>query len=123
MKNIPGESVDNSPIFKTETMPTDKKKAAKKSARTKRSGARLLKASVRQTEKGKKNFSASGGRKYAKKVTANQTASNYETEGKKRLETGKKTAKKKDLKVTPRSEKRAKAAENKRMNTRNRKKR
>jgi len=85
-------------------MPDDKKKAAKKSARVKKSGKRLVKASTRQANKSLKNFSASGGRKYAKKKAAVQTAANYEKEGKARLETGKKTAKKKNLKVTPRSE-------------------
>ena len=85
-------------------MPNDRKKKAKQAARTQRSGKRLVKSSIRQAKKSNKNFSASGGRKYAKAVTSAQTAANYEKEGKSRMETGKKTAKKKDLKVTPRSE-------------------
>ena len=99
--------MDNSPIFKHLTMPNDKKKAAKKSARTKKSGVKLVKASERQAKKAGKNFSASGGKKYARSVTSAQTAANYEQEGRKRIATGKKTAKKKDLKVTPRSAKKA----------------
>lgn len=88
-------------------MPKDKKSArkdAKQSARTKRSGVRLVKAAKRQADKAGKNFTASGGRKYAKGTTAAQTSANYEKEGKSRIATGEKTAKKRDLKVTPRSE-------------------
>jgi uncharacterized protein (DUF1778 family) len=87
-------------------MPTKKstiKKDAKKSARVKRSGVRLMKAADKQASKARKNFSVSSGKKYAKKVTAAQTASNFEKEGQSRKATGVKTAKKKDLKVTPRS--------------------
>jgi len=79
------------------------KKDAKKSARVKRSGVRLMKAADKQAEKARKNFSVSGGKKYAKKVTAAQTVSNFEKEGQSRKATGVKTAKKRDLKVTPRS--------------------
>lgn len=93
----------------------NKKKAAKKSARTKKSGVRLVKASERQAKKAGKNFSASGGRKYAKSITAAQTAANFEQEGRTRIATGKKTAKKKDLKVTPRSSKKAAEARDKRL--------
>lgn len=98
-----GESADNSPIFKPKLMHNARKKEAKKSARTKKSGVQLVKASERQAKKAGKNFSASGGRKYAKSVTSAQTAAAFEKEGSKRIATGKKTAKKKDLKVTPRS--------------------
>jgi len=83
-------------------MPTTKKDAKKK-ARVQKSGKRLIKASVKQAAKSRKDFSVSGGRKYAKKVTAGQTAAAFEKEGKSRLKTGVKTAKKRDLKVTPRS--------------------
>ena len=88
-------------------MPNDRKKAAKKSVRVKKSGVRLVKASKRQAKKAGKSFSASGGRKYAKGVTASQTANALRKEGEKRIATGKKTAKKKDLKVTPRSAQKA----------------
>jgi len=79
------------------------KKAAKQKARVQKSGKRLIKASVKKAKKSTKNFSASSGKKYAKKVTLTQTAANYEKEGKKRVATGKVTVKKKNLKVTPRS--------------------
>jgi hypothetical protein len=84
-------------------MPNDRKKDAKKSARVKRSGVKLMKAADKQAKKARKNFSVSSGRKYDKKVTAAQTAGNYEKEGQSRKATGVKTAKKRDLKVTPRS--------------------
>jgi len=98
-------------------MPTSKKDAKEK-ARVQKSGKRLIKASTRQAKKSTKNFSASGGRKYAKKVTAAQTAAAYEKEGKSRVKTGVKTAKKKDLKVTPRSAKKKFQEQEKRYNTR-----
>ena len=101
-------------------MPTDKK-AAKKSVRVKKSGKRLIKSSVKKAKKSRKNFSVSGGKKYAKKVTAAQTASNYEKEGKSRLKTGKVTSKKRDLKVTPRSAAKKMKAQEARYNTRKKK--
>ena len=97
-----------------------KRKEAKASTRTKRSGGRLLKSAEKQTKKSNKNFSASGGKKYAKSVTSAQTAANYEKEGRSRIATGKKTAKKKDLKVTPRSEKKVRKEQEKGYNKRKR---
>ena len=105
--------MDNSPIFKNKPMPTNqKKKDAKKSARIKKSGKRLVTASQRKADKSGKTFSASGGRKYSKNKALVQTAANFEKEGASRLKTGKKTAKRKDLKVTPRSAKKKEAANN-----------
>ncbi len=101
-------------------MPT-KKKDAKKKARIQKSGKRLVKAATRQSKKSDRNFSASGGRKYAKKVTSAQTASAFEKEGRDRMTTGKKHAKKKDLKVTPRSARKQKEEQEKRYNTRKKK--
>lgn len=109
-------------------MPTKKKpvkkaikRAAKSTARTRKSGVKLVKASERAAKKAGKNFSASGGRKYAKAVTSAQTAANLEQEGRKRIKTGKKTAKAKNLIVTPRSAAKKMKAQEKRYNTRKRK--
>jgi hypothetical protein len=91
-------------------MPNDRKKAAKETARVKRSGKRLVTASQRKADKAGKTFSASGGRKYAKHKAKVQTAANLEKEGAKRLATGKKTKKRSELKVTTRSMKKTEAA-------------
>ena len=108
VKNFKGRSADNRPtFFNNKTMPNDRKKQARKAARVQRSGKRLVDAAARKAKKAGKNFSASGGRKYAKGVTASQTSANYEKEGESRMSTGKKTAKKRNLKVTPRSERKS----------------
>jgi hypothetical protein len=101
-------------------MANGKKKTGKQEARTKRSGKRLIDASLRQVKKANKNFSASGGKKYAKSTTQRETAVNYESEGRSRMATGKKTAKKKDLKVTPRSENKIRKAQESGYNKRKR---
>jgi hypothetical protein len=91
-------------------MPTYKK-AAKKSAKAKRGGARRVKASVKVG----KAASRSAGRASTAKnprakrkaeiraKTRSQTASNLESTGKKQMATGKKTTKVKDQVVTPKS--------------------
>jgi hypothetical protein len=88
------------------------KKEAKKKARVKRSGKRLVTASQRKSDKSGSTFTASGGRKYAKNKAKVQTAANFEKEGASRLKTGVKTKKRKELKVTPRSARKKEAEEN-----------
>ena len=110
MKNIPGESVDNSPIFKTEIMPT-KKKDAKRSAKVKKGGKRRVKASVKVG----KAAARSAGRASTLKnprakrkaeirtKTRSQTAANLESTGKKQIVSGKKKTTVKSQVVTPKS--------------------
>jgi hypothetical protein len=95
-------------------MPEDKKKAARKSAKAKRGGARRIKAanvagkmaqkSAARGVKRKAAGNARGARKAEiRSMTRSTTSSNLKSTGSKQLASGKKTTRSKDQVVTPKS--------------------
>jgi len=95
-------------------MPDDKKKAARKSAKAKRGGARRIKAgnvaekmAGKSAAKGAKKRAAGNARGARKaevrSMTRSATASNLKSTGAKQLASGKKTTRAKDQVVTPKS--------------------